>query len=73
MTIMNDCSARALQMEEMKLYLGPAKGKDFATALGPWLVTIDELAPHATTTDAGRCFDLEMRAIVNGKPCRRAT
>ena len=36
---MNDFSARALQMEEMKLSLGPAKGKDFATALGPWLVT----------------------------------
>ena len=41
--IMNDFSARRLQMEEMKLSLGPAKGKDFATALGPWLVTLDEL------------------------------
>ncbi|MFM8430996.1 MAG: fumarylacetoacetate hydrolase family protein, partial [Holophagaceae bacterium] len=37
--IMNDWSARYLQMEEMKLSLGPAKGKDFATSLGPWLVT----------------------------------
>src|SRR6185312_8568969 len=44
MTIMNDFSARAMQMEEMKLSLGPAKGKDFATGLGPWLVTMDELA-----------------------------
>ena len=42
--IMNDLSARTLQMEEMKLNLGPAKGKDFATATGPWLVTLDELA-----------------------------
>ena len=41
--VMNDFSARALQMEEMKLNLGPAKGKDFATALGPWLVTKDEI------------------------------
>src|SRR5512140_1194300 len=44
MTVMNDWSARALQMEEMKLSLGPAKGKDFATGLGPCLVTMDELA-----------------------------
>ena len=43
---MNDFSARALQMEEMKLSLGPAKGKDFATGLGPWLVTMDELEPQ---------------------------
>jgi len=43
--IMNDLSARRLQMEEMKLSLGPAKGKDFSTVLGPWLVTTDELMP----------------------------
>jgi fumarylacetoacetate (FAA) hydrolase len=66
LTIMNDFSARALQMEEMKLSLGPAKGKDFATALGPWLVTIDELAPHATATTNGTQWDLGMRALVNG-------
>ncbi len=41
--IMNDMSARTLQMEEMLLNLGPAKGKDFATAVGPCLVTPDEL------------------------------
>ena len=41
--IMNDLSARKLQGEEMLLNLGPAKGKDFATATGPWLVTLDEL------------------------------
>ena len=44
--IMNDLSARVLQMDEMKLNLGPAKGKDFATTLGPWLVTPDELEPY---------------------------
>jgi fumarylacetoacetate (FAA) hydrolase len=65
MTIMNDLSARALQMEEMKLSLGPAKGKDFATALGPWLVTLDELAPKTKRTARGTTFDLEMRAFVN--------
>jgi fumarylacetoacetate (FAA) hydrolase len=42
-TILNDWSARDLQAREMRLGLGPAKGKDFATALGPWLVTPDEL------------------------------
>ena len=67
LTIMNDWSARALQMEEMKLNLGPAKGKDFATSLGPWLVTVDELGARTKQTDRGRVFDLEMRAWVNGK------
>lgn len=66
MTIMNDFSARAMQMEEMKLSLGPAKGKDFATGLGPWLVTIDELLPTMQKTPKGAHFDLEMRAFVNG-------
>src|SRR6187200_1363671 len=42
--IMNDFSARRLQMEEMLLNLGPAKGKDFATTVGPYLITVDELA-----------------------------
>jgi fumarylacetoacetate (FAA) hydrolase len=67
MTIMNDWSARGLQAEEMKLNLGPAKGKDFATSLGPWLVTLDELAPRAKATDRGLVFDLAMRASVNGR------
>ncbi len=65
-TIMNDLSARALQMEEMKLSLGPAKGKDFATALGPVLVTRDELAGKAIATPKGEHHDLQMRAYVNG-------
>jgi fumarylacetoacetate (FAA) hydrolase len=66
MTIMNDFSARALQMDEMKLSLGPAKGKDFATGLGPYLVTMDELAPVTRRSPLGAHFDLGMRAFVNG-------
>ena len=65
--IMNDWSARALQMEEMKLNLGPAKGKDFCTSLGPWLVTRDELARHAIPGPDGERHNLKMRAWVNGK------
>lgn len=42
-TIMNDWSARDIQSREMKVRLGPAKGKDFALSLGPWIVTVDEL------------------------------
>ncbi len=42
-TLMNDWSARDIQRQEMTVLLGPAKGKDFATSLGPWLVTPDEL------------------------------
>jgi fumarylacetoacetate (FAA) hydrolase len=71
LTIMNDWSARALQVEEMKLSLGPAKGKDFATSLGPALVTLDELSARTQATDRGRVFDLEMRASVNGTALSR--
>mgnify|MGYP001553742488 CR=1 FL=1 len=66
-TIMNDLSARLLQMEEMKLNLGPAKGKDFATTIGPWLVTPDELEGMKHTTEFGNQFDLRMQAFHNGK------
>jgi fumarylacetoacetate (FAA) hydrolase len=66
MMIMNDLSARVLQMEEMKLSLGPAKGKDFATALGPVLVTLDELDARTTKTPNGNVYDLRMRCWVNG-------
>lgn len=65
--IMNDWSARHLQMEEMKLNLGPAKGKDFSTTLGPWLVTRDELASRAIASPQGERHDLRMRAWVNDK------
>ena len=44
--LMNDWSARDVQRQEMTVLLGPAKGKDFATSLGPWLVTPDELPYH---------------------------
>ena len=62
--VMNDWSARMLQMEEMKLSLGPCKGKDFATSLGPWLVTKDELALE--TTAHGQLFHARMTGAVNG-------
>jgi len=64
--VMNDLSARALQMEEMKLNLGPAKGKDFATAIGPWLVTKDELADRLRPSPKGNVLDARMTARVNG-------
>ena len=66
-TIMNDFSARRLQAEEMKLSLGPAKGKDFATSLGPYLITPDELEPFKLKTPFGNTYDLSMKAYHNGK------
>jgi 2-keto-4-pentenoate hydratase/2-oxohepta-3-ene-1,7-dioic acid hydratase in catechol pathway len=67
--ILNDWSARDLQRREMKLSLGPAKGKDFATTLGPYLVTPDELE----SVRAGKAFDLTMTAAVNGREYSRAS
>jgi fumarylacetoacetate (FAA) hydrolase len=67
--IMNDMSARTLQMEEMLLNLGPAKGKDFSTVIGPWLVTPDELEPFkvpAKPGHTGNNYNLSMRCSVNG-------
>jgi fumarylacetoacetate (FAA) hydrolase len=69
-TIMDDLSARTLQMEEMLLNLGPAKGKDFATSIGPFLVTPDELEPFkvpAPEGHVGNQYNLRMVAFVNGK------
>jgi len=68
-TIMNDWSARALQMEEMKLNLGPAKGKDFATSIGPWLVSRDELLADGQlkVTPKGEVLNASMKAFINGK------
>jgi len=63
-TIFNDWSARDLQRTEMRVGLGPAKGKDSATTLGPWIVTADELAPFARDDR----LDLELRVSVNGEP-----
>ncbi|MBK8953827.1 MAG: fumarylacetoacetate hydrolase family protein [Chitinophagaceae bacterium] len=70
MMIMNDMSARRLQMEEMVLNLGPAKGKDFSTVLGPWLVTLDELENveiPAKENHTGKSWNLRMQCHVNGK------
>ncbi len=67
--IMNDMSARALQMEEMLLNLGPAKGKDFSTVIGPVLVTPDELEPYKTAPKpghTGNSYNLTMKCRVNG-------
>ena len=60
--LMNDWSARDLQRDETAVRLGPAKGKDFATTLGPWLVTPDELADKRSA----KGFDLAATATVNG-------
>ncbi|MBC8265806.1 MAG: fumarylacetoacetate hydrolase family protein [Flavobacteriales bacterium] len=65
--ILNDISARRLQMEEMKLNLGPAKGKDFANVIGPYLVTPDELESKSIATPFGKKYDLQMSCYVNGE------
>lgn len=62
-TILNDWSARDLQDREMKVGLGPAKGKDFGNALGPWIVTVDELEPHR---DEDGFLSLACSVTVNG-------
>jgi fumarylacetoacetate (FAA) hydrolase len=67
--IMNDMSARRLQMEEMLLNLGPAKGKDFSTVIGPCLVTLDELEEYvvpAKENHVGKAWNLQMKCWVNG-------
>jgi len=67
--IMNDMSARRLQMEEMLLNLGPAKGKDFSTVIGPMLVTLDELAQYEIPCKqghTGKAWNLNMKCFVNG-------
>jgi 2-keto-4-pentenoate hydratase/2-oxohepta-3-ene-1,7-dioic acid hydratase in catechol pathway len=61
-TVMNDFSARDIQRREMKVRLGPAKGKHWCTALGPWLVTADEI---------GDPYSLTMTARVNGEEWSR--
>ena len=69
-TIMNDLSARKLQMEEMLLNLGPAKGKDFSTVIGPWLVTPNELKNYLVSAKQGHVgnnYNLSMKCWVNDK------
>ena len=66
--VMNDLSARRLQMEEMLLNLGPAKGKDFATTIGPMLVTPDELEQFKVDCKpghTGNAYNLSMKCWVN--------
>jgi len=61
--IFNDWSARDLQFAEMQVGLGPAKGKDSAITLGPWIVTADELEPFRR----GDRLDLSLEVLVNGE------
>lgn len=73
-TLMNDWSARDIQRREMSIGLGPAKGKDFATSLGPWVVTPDELDAWRTPDpDHGSRWDLRLRARVNGQEITNAS
>jgi len=65
--VLNDWSARDLQRDETTVRLGPAKGKDFATSIGPWLVTPDELADARVE----KGYDLAMSAHVNGQEISR--
>ncbi|HEY6471013.1 MAG TPA: fumarylacetoacetate hydrolase family protein [Candidatus Dormibacteraeota bacterium] len=67
--VMNDWSARDVQRREMKLSMGPVKGKDFATSIGPMLVTPDEI----DDVRRDRSFDLAMTASVNGVEYSRAS
>ena len=62
-TVLNDFSDRRMQFAEMRSRLGPAKGKDFATALGPWVVTLDEVMVH----------ELAMNVAVNARPVAAAS
>jgi fumarylacetoacetate (FAA) hydrolase len=64
--VMNDWSARDLQRAEVVMNLGPAKGKDFATSLGPWLVTPDELADRRIGSGKDERYDLAMSGSING-------
>src|SRR5207237_6864458 len=86
-TIMNDWSARDFQRKDMKLNLGPGKGKDFATSLGPWIVTPDELGSRRSAGElvspqgvmnygpyeggADERYDMTMIARINGKEISR--
>ena len=66
--IMNDVSARGLQMKEMKLNLGPAKGKDFASVIGPYLVTPDEIKDKLIDkAEYGSIYDLKMSCFLNNQ------
>jgi 2-keto-4-pentenoate hydratase/2-oxohepta-3-ene-1,7-dioic acid hydratase in catechol pathway len=67
-TVFNDWSARDLQRREMQVSLGPAKGKDFAGTIGPWIVTADELEPYR---DSDGFLHLWCTASINGREVGR--
>jgi len=69
-TIFNDWSARDLQSREQRVPLGPCKGKDFATTLGPWITTVDEVQDRF---DEDGFLDLELTVAVNGDEIGRDT
>jgi fumarylacetoacetate (FAA) hydrolase len=69
-TILNDWSARDIQLQELRLGLGPAKCKDFASSIGPWIVTPEELGDQAT--DRLGVYDRVMIARLNGEEKTRA-
>ncbi|MEC9058592.1 MAG: fumarylacetoacetate hydrolase family protein, partial [Actinomycetota bacterium] len=62
---MNDFSSRKIQMQEMKLNLGPAQGKDFATSLGPSVLTISGISDQITPTKNGNQYDVELKGFLN--------
>ena len=64
--IMNDFSSRKIQLDEMKLNLGPAKGKDFGTALGPYITTRDQISNRVIPTENGNKYDIPLTAYLNG-------
>ena len=73
--VLNDWSARDLQRDEMPVRMGPAKAKDFASSIGPWLVTPDELAdvrapgstgPNLAMTSVVRAADGRETAVSSG-------
>jgi len=67
-TLLNDWSARDIQQREMRVGLGPAKAKDFATSLGPWVVTPDELEAWRIADPArGSRWAIRLTARVNGQ------
>jgi 2-keto-4-pentenoate hydratase/2-oxohepta-3-ene-1,7-dioic acid hydratase in catechol pathway len=63
--ILNDWSARDLQRREMKVNLGPCKGKDFASTIGPWIVTADEFVDRV---DEEGFLPIRMSVAINGRP-----
>ena len=65
-TVLNDWSARGLQMKEMKLNLGPAKGKDFASSIGPHITTLDTLNEYRIDSNGESKYDIPLTASVNG-------